>query len=161
MTRARSVLLILLLLAGSLSPPGAHAQGAQAVRSAGEANTGFILEQNYPETANPQTAIPFRLEPILFENGNPVTVTIRILNVISQPVAIPEALEHPRGRGVRIVNLPYTQPGRYIAFWDGRDPAGRQLPTGVYYVQMVVGEQSHTKKIVLDNPRRRRPFIFR
>jgi hypothetical protein len=161
MTRPRSVLLIFFLLAGSLSPPGAEAQGAQETRSAQESSPAFVLEQNSPETANPETWIPFRLNPELFENGTPVTVTIRILNMIGQPVAIPEAWNHPRGRGVKVANLTYTQPGRHIAYFDGRDLAGRDLQTGVYYVQMVVGEEPQTKKLVLDNPRRRRSILSR
>lgn len=155
---ARSVLLILLLLAGCLSPP---VLGAQESRSelAVEQSQGFYLEQNYPNPVNPETWIPFHLEESLFQNGDTAVVTIRIFNILRQVVAIPLAVDHPDGRA-RVLNLTYTEPGRKVAYWDGKDTAGRRVPTAVYYVQMVVGDEtrSSTRKITVLNPRRRSLF---
>jgi hypothetical protein len=159
MTRARSVLLILILLAGSLSPTGLRAQLTQGSRAPVEGTRHFVLEQNYPEQANPETWIPFTLDSALFQGSPQVTATIRIFNILSQVVAIPEAIDHPAGRGARVINLPYTEPGRKIAYWDGRDTAGRQVPSGVYYMQMVVGEETQTRKLIVLNPRRRRTIF--
>ena len=155
MTCARPVLLILFLLAGSLSPPSLGAQEAVAPQSA-DIPRGFVLEQNYPNPVNPETWIPFTLEPSLFEQGDSVSVTIRVYNILSQVVAIPEAIDHPRGRGTRVINLDYPEPGRMIAYWDGRDTAGRLVPSGVYYLQMVVGQETQTRKLTVLNPRNRR-----
>lgn len=155
MTCARSVLLILFLLAGSLSPPDGHAQSAAALPETGDSR-GFALEQNYPNPVNPETWIPFQLEPFLFGQNQEVLVTIRIYNILSQPVAIPEALEHPRGDGTRLINLPYSSPGRYIAYWDGSDIGGRPVPSGVYYVQLVIGDETQTRKMIVLNERSRR-----
>jgi hypothetical protein len=159
MSSARSVLLILFLLAGSLSPPDSAAQASPGNRQAADELRGFTLEQNYPNPVNPDTWIPFSLEPRLFENGNSVSVTIRIYNILSQVVAIPEAVDHPAGRGRRVINLPFSQPGPQVAYWDGRDTAGRPVPSGVYYMQMVVGEEPQTRKLVVYNPRRSRTII--
>jgi len=159
MTRARSVLLIVFLLAGSLSPPFLEAQSAEAsTRSPPGESQGFALGQNYPDPVSPETWIPFRLTPSLFETRSEVVVTIRIVNSLNQVVAIPEASDHPAGRGIRIINLSYSEPGLKDAYWDGKDAAGRQVPSGVYYVQMVVlGEaEPQTRKILVDNPQRRR-----
>jgi hypothetical protein len=155
---ARSVLLILLLSAGSLSPPALRAQDP-GNGSAPEQSQGFYLEQNYPNPVNPETWIPFHLEDSLFQNGDSVVVTIRIFNILRQIVAIPQAVDHPEGR-VRILNLRYAEPGRKIAYWDGKDSAGRRVPTAVYYVQLVVndGRRSSTRKITVLNPRRRSLF---
>lgn len=156
MMRARSVLLILFLLAGSLSPPLLDAQGTSAARSPAEESRGFVLEQNYPDPVNPETWIPFTLHESLFEGSGQAAATIRIVNILSQVVAIPEAIDHPNGRGTRVINLPYLEPGRKIAYWDGRDSAGRPVPSGVYYMQMVVGEEPpQTRKLIVLNPRRR------
>lgn len=156
MTHARSVLLILLLLAGSLSPPTATAQGSPTAAQSAGANRGFALEQNYPNPVNPETWIPFSLNPVLFEQDEEVLVTIRIYNILSQLVAIPEAMDHPRGRGTRVINLEYDVPGRKVAYWDGKDTAGRPVPSGVYYIQMVVGDEPQTRKLIVLNERRRR-----
>lgn len=152
---ARSVLLILLLLAGSLSPPRLRAQNWEDGPPP-EAVEGFSLEQNYPNPVNPETWIPFQLEDRLFETGDSVVVTIRIFNILRQVVAIPEALDHPSGRRVRVINLAYPDGGRKIAYWDGKDTAGRRVPSGVYYCQLVVNDQPRTRKMIVLNPRRRR-----
>ncbi len=152
---ARSVLLILLLLAGSLSPPCLR---AQAVRGSVplEPSQGFSLEQNYPNPVNPETWIPFQLEDGLFETADSAVVTIRIFNILRQVVAIPEAVDHPSGQRVRVIDLPYREGGRRIAYWDGKDSAGRRVPSGVYYCQLVVNDQPRTRKMIVLNPRRRR-----
>lgn len=155
---ARSVLLVMLLLAGSLSPPGLRAQASRSSPQA-ENVRGFYVEQNYPNPANPETWIPFLLEESLFEGTDTVIVTVRIFNILNQAVAIPEAVDHPGGRGTRLINLGYAEPGRKIAYWNGRDTAGRIVPSGVYYFQLVVNDQSQTRKIIVLNPRRRRSII--
>lgn len=155
---ARSVLLILLLLAGCLSPPALRAQEPRN-GSAIERNRGFSLEQNYPNPVNPETWLPFHLEDSLFQNGDSAVVTIRIFNILRQVVAIPLAVDHPDGRA-RVLNLTYMEPGRKIAYWDGKDTAGRRVPTGVYYVELVVDGYTRpsTRKITVLNPRRRSLF---
>src|SRR5262245_8521732 len=146
MLLARAVLLILVLLAGSLSPPLMMGQVAEGGRSPPLPEPpGFLLEPNYPATvnpANPETWIPFTLSPTLFETPSQVTATIRIVNLLNQAVAIPEAWDHPAGRGTRVLNLVYTEPGRKLAYWDFRDTAGRRVPSGIYYVQAVVGRET-------------------
>ena len=157
MMRARSVLLILFLSAGSLSPPPLLGQGSPVTARSEEARRGFFLEQNYPNPVNPETWMPFVLDPSLYVEGRIPQVTIRIYNILNQPVAIPEAMDHPRGRGTRVINLEYEEPGRKVAYWDGKDVAGRPVPSGVYYMQLVVGqEEPQTRKLTVLNERRRR-----
>jgi hypothetical protein len=150
----RTVLLVLLLLAGSLSPPDGSAQSRSI--PAQEQEQEFILEQNYPNPVNPETFIPFRLEESLFRNGDTAVVTLRIYNILRQVVAIPEALDHSSGRRVRLINTGFTEPGRTIAFWDGKDAAGRRVPSGVYYYELVVNDVSLVKKMIVINDARRR-----
>ncbi|HUE95253.1 MAG TPA: hypothetical protein VMN39_01250 [Longimicrobiaceae bacterium] len=159
MVRARSVLLILFLSAGSLSPPALVAQGSPVTAQSAEAGRGFALEQNYPNPVNPETWIPFYLDPSLFAQARSPRVTIRIYNILNQPVAIPEAMDHARGRGTRVLSLEYEEPGRKIAYWDGRDLAGTPVPSGVYYMQLVVEDETQTRKLVVLNERSRRRII--
>lgn len=128
-----------------LSPQAVTAQVGQGQSSAQE--SGFSLGQNYPNPFNPETKIPFELLPRLFEDGQPVRVSVRIYNVLQQFVAAPTALGHPRGDGVPLVELEYTRPGEYEAYWDGRDRSGAQVASGVYFVQLVVNGKSQVKKM--------------
>ena len=154
MLRAPPVLLLLWLVCGCLSPPGAHAQGSAAQ------SRGFRLEQNYPEPANPNTYIPFVLEERITA-GEPRLVTIRIVNMFGQLVAIPRAVGHPRGSNVPVLNLRYTEPGRKQAYWDGRDLSGRRVATAVYFVVLQVGDQVEYMRFSVTAPRRRsRIFPF-
>jgi hypothetical protein len=159
MLRAPPVLLLLWLVCGCLFPPGAGAQGAP-----GSQSRGFRLEQNYPNPANPDTYIPFVLEESLFANAGPAVVSIRVVNMLNQQVAIPKAVGHPRGANVPVLNLRYTEPGRKVAYWDGRDLRGRRVPTAVYYVILQVGDQVEAARVPVTAPRRRSrllPFFRR
>jgi hypothetical protein len=156
MLRAPPVLLLLWLVCGCLAPPGAHAQGTSGAQS-----RGFRLEQNYPNPANPDTYIPFILEERVFADGEPRLVTIRIVNMLGQLVAIPKAVGHPRGGNVPVLNLRYTEPGRKQAYWDGRDLRGQRVPTAVYFIVLQVGDQVEYWRFSVTAPRRRsRIFPF-
>ena len=120
---------------------------AQVGPSTSGGGGGFELEQNYPNPFNPETTIPFVLGEELFASGNPVVVSVRIFNLLGQPVAYPVALSHPAGAGVEMRSLEYTQPGRYEAFWDGTDQSGRQVSSGIYFMQLTVNSQSIAKKM--------------
>lgn len=165
MLRAPPVLLLLLVIYGFLSPPAARAQDPNGDPAVAAPQKGFRLEQNYPNPAKPETYIPFYLEEAQFQDGDTRVVSIRIVNIFRQLVAIPKAVGHPRGRDVPVNNLRYTEPGRKVSFWDGRDLNGRPVPTGVYYCEMVVDGKSDLLRITVLQPRRRSrfpiPFIRR
>ena len=108
---------------------------------------GFDLEQNYPNPFNPETTIPFTLGEELFASGRPVVVSVRIFNLLGQPVAHPVALRHVAGAGVEVNGLEYTQPGRHEAYWDGTDQSGRPVASGIYFMQLTVNGQSVSKKM--------------
>ena len=157
---ARSVLLILVLLAGSLSPPALSAQEARA-RTLGQSERGFYLEQNYPNPVASDTYIPFALEDNLFENGDSVVVSLRIYNILKQLIAIPRVQTRPNTRGDRILNLVFRQPGRVVAYWDGKDTAGWPVPSGMYFAELSVNGSPDTRRIVVLNPTRRRSILPR
>ena len=145
MGRTVGVPLVLLLLALVAAP-----LSAQEPRPAGPGSgptSGFQLEQNYPNPFNPETKIPFVLHEDLFAAGRPVVVTVRIYNLLQQVVAVPTALRHPLGEGEPVLNLEYPRPGAWEAFWDGRDQNGRQVASGIYFMQLTVNGQSQIRKM--------------
>ena len=118
--------------------PGTSAQASPgAARPAGEQENGFTLGQNYPNPFNPETRIPFDLLDVLFSDGGTATVSVRIYNVLQQFVATPTALSHPNGQAP-LLDLEYVTPGRYEAYWDGLDRSGREVASGIYFVQLTV-----------------------
>jgi hypothetical protein len=156
---ARSVLPILLLLAGSLSPPGLRAQEGRSEGSI-QPGQGFHLEQNYPNPVSSDTWIPFTLEERLFEDSDSVVVSLRIVNILKQVVAFPVVTRGGRARD-RVVNLVIREPGRNLAYWDGKDPAGRTVPSGMYYGELTVNNRPTVRKIVVLRPGRGRSIIPR
>jgi len=79
----------------------------------------FVLEQNFPNPFNPETAIRFGLP----EKSE---VTIKILDLSGRAVAtVLDRVELPAGRHQRT--------------WNGRDDQGRAVVSGIYFYQMQVG----------------------
>jgi hypothetical protein len=154
MLRAPPVLLLLLVCFAWLFPPDARAQGGTTAQAA--QSKGFRLEQNYPSPANPDTYIPFILEGDLFTDGAPRVVSMRVVNMLGQIVAVPRAVGHPRGANVPVLNLRYTEPGRKVAYWDGRDLNGSRVATGVYFCMLQVGDRTEYLKVIVTAPPRRR-----
>lgn len=127
MRRIYGVCVVLLTLVFLAVPGEAQAQGA-----GGQGRSGG-LGQNYPNPFNPATNIPFDLVPENFVDGK-AEVTIRIMNVLMQLVAVPTALNHPAGNGAKVERLEYTTPGHYVAYWDGLDKDGRKVGSQVLIV---------------------------
>lgn len=137
---------VVLLLVGLVAPSEVQGQGTDPQ---GFRDSGFRLGQNYPNPFNPETRIPFELGEPLFESGGTVRVTLRIYNVLQQLVAVPTALNHPQGNGVPVQDLVYDSPGEKVAYWDGRDRTGRQVASGVYYMQLIVDGQSVVRRMIV------------
>lgn len=160
MCRAGAVLPILLLIAGFLSPPDLSAQSAGSPAVAATESRGFRLEQNNPNPGDPETSIPFYLEESLFARTDTGVVTIRIYNMLRKLVAIPVVLDHPSGKNVQVLDLPYTEPGRQVAYWNGRDLDGRRVPSGTYYYALFVNDEPPQFRKMLVYNQRRLPSIF-
>ena len=143
MRRTLGVVLSVLLLSFGASSLSAQQAGGTPTGQV----SGFQLEQNYPNPFNPETKIPFVLSEDLFVDGRPAVVSLRIFNLLQQVVAVPVALGHPSGEGVALQQLEFFQPGRYEAYWDGMDFSGRQVASGIYFMQLTVNGVSKTKKM--------------
>ncbi len=152
MKHSKAVLLVLLLV---LSPGVPEAAAQQTDNSATPQDTvqreerGLELEQNYPNPFRDETRIPFVLGPDLFEDGRAVIVSVRIYNVLRQPVAIPTALDHPMGSGQQASELRYDLPGRYTLYWDGRDRSGQPVSSGIYFCHVVANRSQDVVKMVV------------
>ena len=91
------------------------------------------LLQNYPNPFNPETWIPYQL-------AEPADVTIAIYGTT--------------GQLVRRLDIGSMMPGHYAdkssaAYWDGRNEAGEQVSSGVYFYTIQVGDFTATRKMVV------------
>lgn len=93
-----------------------------------EAPFRFALHQNYPNPFNPSTSISYSLP-------SPAQVTLRVLD--------------PLGRHVRTLVERVASEGAHSVEWDGRDAAGRDLPTGAYVYVMEAGRYTTSRVMVL------------
>ncbi|MFC1714384.1 Ig-like domain-containing protein [Candidatus Poribacteria bacterium] len=91
------------------------------------------LEQNYPNPFNPETWIPYQL-------AQPSYVTIRIYR--------------STGELTRTLDLGTREAGFYAdkmkaAYWDGRNDAGEQVSSGVYFYTIQAGGFAATRKMIV------------
>jgi hypothetical protein len=86
------------------------------------------LGQNYPNPFNPRTSISFTV-------AEPGHVALRVYDLT--------------GRLVRTLADEQRSPNEYQLYWDGRDDAGKQVGSGVYYYSLEIGQERQTKKMVL------------
>jgi hypothetical protein len=108
--------------------------GKEDFVAAGTANTqgapsDFVLEQNFPNPFNPETAIRF---------GLPKTsvVTIKILDLNGREVAtLLDKIALPAGRHQRV--------------WNGRDNQGRTVVSGIYFYRLQAENFSKTMKLTV------------
>lgn len=152
------VLLLVILAAGSLPPPLAAQPPAGGPPP--EAGRGFSLEPNTPNPVERETWLPFYLDASLFVDRDTVRVSMRIYNVLRQLVAVPEFVREGRGRRPPMDSVPFVTPGRRLAYWDARDVNERRVPSGIYYVELVVNDGRQIGKMIVVNPERRRPRIL-
>jgi subtilisin family serine protease len=99
-----------------------------AVSSAGAVPRGYALDQNYPNPFNPGTNISYCIP----EYG---PVALRIFNV--------------RGQLVRTLAAGGQNAGWHQTRWDGRDAAGRQVASGLYFCRLEAGDYRRTIKMAL------------
>ncbi|MFC1714933.1 FlgD immunoglobulin-like domain containing protein, partial [Candidatus Poribacteria bacterium] len=118
---------------GSTFPAIIPAHEIQEPQAALANPTEFALLQNYPNTFNPDTWIPYQL-------AEDVDVAIKIYDVA--------------GRFIRVLDLGFRPAGFYTtkdkaAYWDGRNEAGEQVSSGIYYYSITAGDFSATRKMIV------------
>ena len=88
----------------------------------------FDLHQNYPNPFNPSTTIQFDL---------PVATNLHMIvyDLLGREV-------------VQLVDQ-HLEPGYHQVIWNGRDKAGRELPTGMYIILMATPEFKKSIKMLL------------
>lgn len=100
----------------------------EATRVSAAATRNFQLLSNYPNPFNPGTTISFTIP-------GPGVVRLDIFNITGEYI---RALVDKR--------LPA---GAHKIYWDGKNEAGRDVPSGIYFCRIINQNQSHQRKLVL------------
>ncbi len=100
----------------------------QAADDQAAAATGTHLAANYPNPFNPKTTLPFSL---------------------AAPAAVRLAIYDVTGRLQRTLVDGLLPAGEHWVNWDGRDEAGSELASGVYFSRFEAGAVSEVRKLLL------------
>jgi hypothetical protein len=87
-----------------------------------------VLEQNFPNPFNARTAIGYTL-------AAPAHVVITVYNTTGQEIR-------------KLTNETQTA-GSYMVQWNGTDENNRKVNSGLYIYQVIAGDQSATRKMLL------------
>ncbi len=90
--------------------------------------TGFVLYDNYPNPFNPGTTIEYQL---------PQSAEVRL------------TIYDVQGQEVRQLVQQNKAAGHHMAYWDGKDEAGKQVATGLYFYRLTADQFSVIKKCLL------------
>ena len=91
------------------------------------------LLQNYPNPFNPETWIPYEL---------------------SQDSEVKVWIYDVGGLLVRWMEVGFQEAGTYSSrekaiYWDGKNQHGEQISSGVYFYSLELGEENHTRRMVI------------
>ncbi len=103
-------------------------QSLLVVEEKGALPSAFALGQNYPNPFNPRTTIRYQVP-------QRTLVELHIYDVL--------------GRQVTTLVSEVQDPGRYAVLWDGRDAAGLQVASGVYFYRFQAVDFTRTRKLIL------------
>lgn len=135
--------LVLALVFCAMMPKQAAGQQGQSPPSRTSAGT---LGKSWPNPFNPVVHTPFTISGDRCGPGEQHVVTVRILNILAQPVVFPilfgpsansTSSSSSSMNGSRISNL-HLECGDFVAFWDGKTEGGRDAASGTYIVQLFV-----------------------
>jgi hypothetical protein len=146
--RSRWTALLAVLVLVGLSPQRGDAQSGPPQTPPRQTVQGG-LKQNYPNPFNPETTIPFTVGdfPTCSDRSRRYTVSITILNVLSQKYAVP-VLEGGGVGGGRPLQKLQLECGEYKAFWDGYVLNTRQkAASGIYSVVLEIDDRRFGMKM--------------
>ncbi len=86
---------------------------------------------------------------LLAAHPNPFTPRTSIPLVLRDGGFVRVAVHDVSGREVAVLAERRYGPGSHEVTWSGVDEAGRRVPSGIYFVRLVAGTSSATRKVVL------------
>ncbi|MBM3321312.1 MAG: VCBS repeat-containing protein [Candidatus Eisenbacteria bacterium] len=101
-------------------------------------STGIAADTNLPRA--------YRLLPNAPNPFNPAT---RLFFEMPEAGMVDVSIYDVSGRLVSVLASGFRPAGRHDVAWDGRDAAGGDVPSGVYFARMTAGESAIVRKLLL------------
>ena len=92
---------------------------------------------------------PWPLESYLSVSPNPFNPTTEIKFAVTQSGHVSLELYDIRGRIVRRLVDAFCNPGVQSTTWNGRDDAGRAVPSGTYFARLGAGSEWMVERLTL------------
>ena len=89
---------------------------------------GIEILTNYPNPFNPATVVVYNID-------SPSQFSLNIFDIT--------------GRLIRALDSGFRSPGQYSVVWDSRNDFGKNVPSGVYFCTLTVGEKTKTNRMIL------------
>ncbi|HOX24887.1 MAG TPA: FlgD immunoglobulin-like domain containing protein [Candidatus Krumholzibacteria bacterium] len=126
-------------LDGGVEPGGVYRYVVAAVRGDGsQVRSGSVT---FSLAALPTALAPGRPNPFRAETELAYRIGVASRVVLS--------VFDPRGRLVRTLVDEQQPPGEHLVSWDGRDDAGRVVPSGAYVVRLTAAATTRSQRLVL------------
>jgi hypothetical protein len=118
-------------------PNGAGACGGSRIGAYGQGCWPLDVEETVPAAS------------LLGGRPNPFRSTTEIGFTLPRAGRASVRVFDPAGRGVRTLIDRLLPAGEHREVWDGADQAGRPLPSGVYFYQLLIDGEKQTQRLVL------------
>jgi hypothetical protein len=109
----------------------------------------IVAGVNWSSTSAVEIPLPPATTRLLPNVPNPFNPMTEIRFELAKPQQVRVTIYDVTGRRVKVLAEGHMQAGPHTRIWQGRDSAGRQVPSGVYYVRMVAGDKIDHQKVML------------
>jgi hypothetical protein len=113
------------------------------IRGGYETVYGSHASQSTPPDTETPPSFSFTLYP------NPFVMQTRIEYAVPQETKVDLVVYDVSGRRVKTLTSGQHKPGYYSTVWNGRDSNGREVASGVYFMQFEASELSIQEKVLL------------
>ena len=129
-------------------------EGFVKPRSREAAEPVKLLSGGNPQIAKADGDAPVVAFALGAPSPNPSRGTARVPFALPSRARTQLAIFGVDGRCVRTLVDGAMEPGRHDVVWDGRDSRGLGVDAGIYFVRLVSGGQSLSRKLVVISSRR-------
>jgi hypothetical protein len=127
--------------------------GGKAVHAREFGNGGYALALDLGGSSGVAGDAGAAAHPARLELGpgrpNPLRAAAGVPFVLGEAAPLTLSIFDGAGRAVRVLDLGFHRPGAGEAQWDGRDAAGRLVPSGTYFCRLAGGGASATRPLVV------------
>lgn len=131
---------------GSLGQPSPVGHGISAEF---QLHAGFWSNRSRPVSGVDIPSLEPGINRLVGVRPNPFNPSTEIALKVGTAGMVALRIHDLQGRRVRTLVREKLTPGLHSVNWNGRDDAGRQMPSGVYFVNFKAGAVNQTIKVLL------------